>query len=114
MLLVVEDESPVRGMVVRMLEAAGYRVVTAGSGVEALEVFGHVNVRLVITDLKMPEMTGDQLAEHLRQRKPMLPILFISGYTSPRTTSRLPGPLLRKPFTEPALLQQVRQLLQDA
>lgn len=66
----------------------------------------------MITDLKMPEMTGEQLAGHLRQRQPLLPILFISGYTSPRTTNRLPGPLLIKPFTELLLVRRVRELLE--
>ena len=111
MLLVVEDESPVRGMVARMLEEAGYHVITAENGVEALEAFDQVSVRLVITDVKMPQMTGEQLAEHLRQRRSSIPILFMSGYSSPRTIDRLPGPLLMKPFNEPDLLQHVRELL---
>jgi two-component system cell cycle sensor histidine kinase/response regulator CckA len=68
-------------------------------------------VRLVVTDLRMPGMSGEALAEHLRRRTPELPVLFMSGYTSPRTGRRLPGPFLAKPFSQDELLSQVERLL---
>jgi two-component system cell cycle sensor histidine kinase/response regulator CckA len=112
MLLVVDDEEPLRRTVSRMLTNAGFRVVSASSGQRALDVLEQTSIRLLVTDLKMPGMNGRELAERVRQRKPQLPILFISGYPSPRTTEALPGPILIKPFTEEELVRQVDRLLQ--
>jgi DNA-binding NtrC family response regulator len=96
----------------RMLAAAGYRVITAAGALQALQLAESATVRLVVTDLRMPGMSGEEeLAEHLRRRTPELPVLFMSGYTSPRTGSGLPGPFLSKPFSQDDLLSQVERLL---
>ncbi len=109
--LVVDDEEEVRTLTARMLAAGGYRVITAAGALQALQLAESATVRLVVTDLRMPGMSGEELAEHLRRRTPELPVLFMSGYTSSRTGSRLPGPFLAKPFSQDDLLSQVERLL---
>lgn len=116
MLLVVDDEDLPCRVTARMLMTAGYRVLTAASGDEALQILENERsrpVRLVITDVRMPGMGGPELAERLRERPAAPPVLFVSGGASPRTVDALPGPYLAKPFSEEDLLWQVHQLLGD-
>jgi CheY-like chemotaxis protein len=83
-ILVVEDDGPLRGMFVRALQAAGYRVYEARNGQEAIEGFDKYgwNVDLVITDMRMPHVGGDMVVAELRRRNPTLKILCVSGYRS--------------------------------
>jgi len=114
--LVVDDEETVCHIMARMLLEAGYSVATATSGDEALRLMnnGHSKaVHLVIADVCMPDMDGPQMAERLRQYSSTPPVLFMSGATSPPRIRGLPGPLLRKPFSEADLLREVRRLIGD-
>jgi CheY-like chemotaxis protein len=116
-LLVVEDDALVRGVTVRVLRAAGYRVEAAAGGAEALELAERAPARpgLVVTDVVMPGLGGKEVAEALRARWPGLRVLFMSGYTreaiGPRELSEPGTAFLAKPFTPEGLLQQVRTLL---
>jgi CheY-like chemotaxis protein len=113
-LLVVDDEEPPCTVTARMLALAGYTVLTAASGVEALRILDTEkpgSIRLVITDIKMPTMDGTELARRIHER-PLPPrILFMTGAVSPRTTKTLPGPLLEKPFSPSELFRRVQELL---
>jgi two-component system cell cycle sensor histidine kinase/response regulator CckA len=85
MILVVEDELPVRDLVCRILKNSGYQVLQANSGVEAMEVWrDHKDeIQLLLTDIVMPDgMTGRDLAEKLQAEKPALKAIFTSGYSS--------------------------------
>jgi CheY-like chemotaxis protein len=115
--LVVEDMAALRKAVEQMLCAAGYTVLCAASGEEALELFeqrGEV-VQLVLTDVVMPKMNGEVLVERLRRARPELKVLFMSGYTNDTLVRR--GSLeegvhcLAKPFGPDELLEQVRLAL---
>jgi len=115
-ILLVEDEEPVRHFAKAALEEQGYRVLEAGHGWEALmrlsEFDGAVN--LVIADVMMPEMGGSELARRLAVERPGLPILFLSGYTDDEMTLRGLGPpsaFVQKPFTPDVLARRVRELL---
>lgn len=110
--LLVDDEESVRVLTARQLEGAGYRVLTAQDGVEALRLLDTTKwpVGLVITDLRMPRMDGIQLANRLSQRTPAPLVLFISG-ASRNAVNELPGPVLYKPFSTEDLLSQTRLLL---
>jgi CheY-like chemotaxis protein len=118
--LVVEDESLLRSLASRVLEAAGYRIYQAPNGAAALEFLNaHPGeVDLVLTDIVMPRMSGRELAEKLRERRPGLPILFMSGYSGDEIAQRglrLEGvPLIKKPFTPDELELAVRDRLDRA
>jgi CheY-like chemotaxis protein len=112
--LVVEDEAAVRALAARVLAGAGYRVVTASDGVEALEVAqGLDELDLLLTDLVMPRMGGLELSRRIAELRPDLPTAFMSGYADGAPlTGELPGPLLAKPFSVPDLLAHVRMALE--
>ncbi|MDB6108254.1 MAG: Blue-light-activated protein [Pedosphaera sp.] len=116
-ILLVEDEPVLREWVKQVLEDNAYRVVEAGTGVEALKVWDEQNgkVDLVVTDMVMPEgMTGRDLALQLRSRTPGLRIIYTSGYSAEvgSRDAELPGiPFLPKPYGAPQLTQLVRECL---
>jgi two-component system cell cycle sensor histidine kinase/response regulator CckA len=115
--LVVEDQAEVRKVVRRVLEKRGYRVLEASNGREALKIHEDCNgqIDLVLTDVVMPEMGGSELAAHLREIAPQLPVIYMSGYTEDEVLRRgVPGDatrLLQKPFTTNALADIVREVL---
>jgi CheY-like chemotaxis protein len=113
--LVVDDDELLRRVVGRMLEEAGYEVMLAADGVEAL---GCVNASepfdAVVADLRMPGMSGRALGERLAAIHPGLPVLYISGYTSdwqPELATRAASAFLPKPFAESDLLRSLQALL---
>jgi CheY-like chemotaxis protein len=114
-ILVAEDDPAVREVMRLMLESAGYRVVIAVDGAEALEL---VRARmhsldLVISDVVMPRLGGRELSRALREERPELPLLLVSGYADPDAGKREPigEALLSKPFSRADLLARVRLLL---
>lgn len=110
-ILLVEDERPLRRGTARLLQAHGYEVVTAEDGQHALDlVLSGNRFDLVITDLVMPRMRGDELARGLSAAGVETPVLFTSGYDSGDVRD-LPGPLLIKPVSESDLFQAVTSLV---
>lgn len=80
--LVVDDETTIRSYVSRVLQVAGYDVVIAGSAAEALDRFKDMKrCDLVLTDLMMPDMNGDELARRLRLDHPDLKVLYLTGFS---------------------------------
>jgi len=118
--LVVEDESTVRNLVRLVLARNGYRVLEAVNGKQALELSQHHRgeIPLMITDVVMPEIGGQQLAQELAALRPRMKVLYVSGYTENAMMRQgiLDSEIafLQKPFTMEALLQRVRQLLDVA
>jgi PAS domain S-box-containing protein len=117
LILVVEDEAVVRKLVRRILESAGYSVLLAANGEEALvecERASH-EIGLVLTDVVMPEMGGKELADRLARRWPDLKVLYMSGYTGQAIARR--GSLdegawfISKPFEPAELVSKVRAVL---
>ncbi|MBP7676552.1 MAG: PAS domain S-box protein [Thermoanaerobaculia bacterium] len=119
-LLLVEDEPALLGLVQRMLEGLGYRVLTALCGEEALEVAAEngSEIRLLVTDVVMPGMNGRELCEGLLATIPGLRCLFVSGHPADVLADRgLAGDgirLLTKPFTAHELAVQVREALDSS
>jgi PAS domain S-box-containing protein len=117
-ILVVEDEAPVRFMMRRSLEGAGYNVLDAGGAAEALDILARTSQRisLVLTDVVMPGQSGRDLADRIAEMSPGIPILFTSGYTDGEIERRgllEPGAaFIQKPITPEALVQAVRERLQ--
>ncbi len=119
-ILVVEDEPSVREMVSLMLASSGYRVLTADSGVAALEVWRKDSdcIDLLLTDMVMPHgMSGIDLAERLWQENPKLKVVFTSGYSHEiALTKGLTGGksvFLQKPYASLKLNRMVRDLLDE-
>jgi CheY-like chemotaxis protein len=115
-ILVVEDDAAVRRVTVRILKRAGYLVLEAESGRQALNfVTGTIaGVDLLITDVVMPEMGGPELGTRLASLWPGLKILYVSGYTDSTIARHGLGEgeaFLQKPFTTEALATKVRSLL---
>ena len=115
--LVVEDEPGVRSFASQVLEQAGYRVLTASSGAEALELAGRpdASIAVLLTDVVMPGMNGQVLSERMRVMHPGLAVLYMSGYTDDmvvRTGVVASGAnFIQKPFTPEGLLARVRNAL---
>jgi PAS domain S-box-containing protein len=105
-ILAVDDDSLVLANIAAMLEDLGHRVITVGSGARAIEeIESTPPIDLVITDQAMPVMTGTQLIELLRARRPELPIILATGYAElPQGVSASIG-RLSKPFTQRALAE---------
>lgn len=118
LILVVDDEDGVRLTTRRLLERAGYQVEVAASGVEALariETPGAPAPALVLTDVMMPGMSGRDLGLRLGERRPPVPVAYVSGYIGGEISSAdgVEGlrPLLEKPFRAADLLRFVGELL---
>jgi CheY-like chemotaxis protein len=79
-ILVVDDDTVVRDVVIQMLSTHGFGVLTAGSGYEALRILTQRTVDLLLTDIVMPGMDGVELAKEARQLRPGLKVLFGTGY----------------------------------
>ena len=115
-ILLVEDELPVRRVTRRILEKAGYTLLEARDGDEALEIaeaFEGV-IHLVVTDVVMPSLSGPELVERLLLARPQTRVLYISGYASEAVLARgvaNGASHLEKPFTPDALLRRVREVL---
>jgi two-component system cell cycle sensor histidine kinase/response regulator CckA len=118
-LLVAEDDREGRTLLVSLLEAAGYDVISAENGRQALERFEALrdaggSVDLLVSDVRMPEMGGPELAVRLRAVDPALPIVFVSGYyepdleMAPFDTGR---DVLAKPYTSSELLSRIERAL---
>jgi signal transduction histidine kinase/CheY-like chemotaxis protein len=116
-ILVVEDEYPVRKLVVDVLKSAGYAVLDADSGEAALETAARHQgpLHLLLTDVIMRKMGGTRLADRLQKEKPSLKVLFMSGYTGDAILQHgMPNPstdFIQKPFSPSRLLVKVREIL---
>jgi two-component system, cell cycle sensor histidine kinase and response regulator CckA len=115
--LLVEDNDAVRLLTHRILENDGYLVLDAASGQTALAVAQRFegDIDLLIADVVMPQMRGDELAVQLLARRSQVRVLYMSGFTDNATLPRevLDGivPFLPKPFTPSALMKKVRAAL---
>jgi two-component system cell cycle sensor histidine kinase/response regulator CckA len=116
-LLLAEDEAIVRELAVRVLRDAGYRVLTAARGDEALATARHhtAPIDLLVTDVVMPGMNGRELAHAMLADRPSLAVLYMSGYaeelTAPHGVLPRGREFLAKPFTPQELVARVRELL---
>ncbi len=116
-LLVVEDEEPVRALVRRVLEKAGYTVMVAATAEEALalEATHDGSIDLLFTDVILPGMTGRRLADEIRARRPALPVLYASGYNQEIIAERgILAPdvsYMAKPYSPDEVLRRVAELV---
>jgi hypothetical protein len=106
-ILVVEDEPAIRRLMTLALEIEGYRVVEARNGTEALERFT-ADVDLLLVDIRLPYLSGDQVIAKLRLRRQSLRVLAISAYAGAAPPH---VPFLAKPFLRDQLLEAVHAAL---
>jgi signal transduction histidine kinase/ActR/RegA family two-component response regulator len=113
-ILVVEDEDEVRSLTYEFLKSAGYSVLTAKDGVEALEVSERLGgaIQLLLTDVVMPKMRGTELAQRLKAGFPSLKVVYMSGYLEQDTGSweiLEKAMVLQKPFSRDTLIRQISE-----
>jgi PAS domain S-box-containing protein len=116
-ILLVEDEDALRQVATRILTRAGYQVLAATGGAQAIHIATtHPDaIDLMLTDVIMPKMMGNEVAQHVQTIRPGLPVLYMSGYAEPVLTEN--GTLqegviiIEKPFTSRELLDRVRAML---
>ena len=111
-ILLVEDEPAVRQLFALALTRAGYKVYEARNGQEALKIFDQYGdaIDMLLTDMRMPYMSGAELAHQLRGRRRTLKLLCISGYAG-TLDDDLASDFLAKPFSRDDLLKKVREVL---
>ncbi|MGH2889295.1 MAG: ATP-binding protein [Solirubrobacteraceae bacterium] len=118
LILLVEDEDSIREVARRILSRRGYRVLAAAGGEEALEMANAHDGRidLLLTDVIMPRMLGNEIALRIRRARPETRLLYMTGYAQQvlRGESLTDGVPLEKPFTERSLLVRVRDALTQA
>jgi PAS domain S-box-containing protein len=114
-ILVVEDQEMLCRAIAEVLQQLGYTVITSANGLEALGILAArgAEIRLVLTDVVMPKMSGIRLYERLRERGNTVPVIMMSGYTADGDESVTPPgvPLIEKPWTVEALARQVGAVL---
>ncbi len=109
-ILIVDDQPGAREAIKLLLACDGYQVDTVGSGSEAIACADLQSYDLVITDNSMPEMSGEALANAMKERHPDLQVLMFSGYPPDRPMPAVDA-VLRKPHDIPILRDTVRHLL---
>jgi signal transduction histidine kinase len=111
--LLVEDDAAVAAMAQRVLARAGYRVAVVPDAERAQALLPDAAFDLLVSDVRLPGISGTELAGWLRRRQPGLRVLLVSGYADVEPGADAPGPapLLRKPFTPDELLERVRSVL---
>jgi two-component system cell cycle sensor histidine kinase/response regulator CckA len=117
--LLVEDETELRMVFEMILKKAGYKVTSASHGQEGLDKFksGSEKFDFVITDLIMPKMGGKAMADKIKEIRPELPILFMSGYTKQAISEK--GIIeegikfIQKPFTTDSLLLKISEVIKS-
>jgi CheY-like chemotaxis protein len=117
--LLTEDEQDVREIAREFLESGGYKVIEAKNGKEAISIAAEHRgkIDLLVTDMVMPGMTGQELAVQLQQEHPRVSVVFMSGYSEHAATEMANADpsvrLLTKPFSRGAILRTVREILQS-
>ncbi len=115
--LVVDDDPVVGKSFDRVLSAKGYAVITAGNAQEALNKLDAEDYDVVFTDIKMPGMSGLEMAEQVKQRRPWLPVVIVTGYGSPGNEARAEAAgvsgFLRKPLSPEMIEDSAQKALSE-
>jgi PAS domain S-box-containing protein len=117
--LIVEDQDALREVTERIFTRSGYRVLTAANGAEAIALAAQHDqeIHLLLTDIIMPNMLGDEVAARIRALKPDVEVLFMSAYPQGVLVNQgrmeSGANLIEKPFTAPAIIERAGRLLQD-
>jgi CheY-like chemotaxis protein len=116
-ILVVEDEKALRDLLAELLEGSGYRVLKAADGIEGLAVYREYRkeIGVVLTDMGLPRMSGQDLFARIRELDPAAPIVLASGYLEPGLRSHLSSAgakaFIQKPYQARDILRIIREVL---
>ncbi len=119
MILIVDDNEPLRNLLVMFLREYHYTALAAANAEEALQIAAQYNteIDLLLTDVRMPTMNGKELANHLRQTHPKLKVVYMSGYSQAVIAQEYlleaNSEFIQKPFTPQALAEQISKALDD-
>ena len=119
-ILVVDDEEPLRAMAVKALQCAGFDTLEAGDGLEALQVFeaARARIRLVLLDLTMPRMDGEEAYRVLRRSGILVPVILSSGFAGVEALQHFQGRgiagFLQKPYRLRTLMVMIRRALEGS
>jgi len=117
--LLCEDEDRIRKLVLAMLSKQGYKVLEAETPEVAIRLVRehHGPIDLLLTDIVMPQISGNDLAKTVQEMRPEVKVLYMSGYTDNRVNTSWvldpDVPFLHKPFTAAGLMQKVREALEE-
>ena len=111
--LIVDDNPNMSSLLSEMLEVFDYESVMAADGIEALEKLSESKISLIITDMRMPKMTGMELLSEVKEKYPKIPVVLISGYSvgdmKTETGGNKPDGFLAKPF----MMSDIEELLNN-
>ena len=114
-ILVVDDEESIRDLCARVLSRAGYTVITAPSGEDAVALLTREAFALVISDIRMPGISGLEVLERAKATYPEIRVVLITGFGTPQMLTRAQQSgadrILTKPFNPMELLAAVREIL---
>lgn len=116
LVLVVDDDETVRTVTTSAVQRMGFTVITAENGLEGVEVFRQHrdDIKLVIMDLTMPHLSGEEAFREIRTIKPDAAVIIMSGYNELETSQRFAGKgvaaFVQKPFEIPRLRELVREV----
>jgi DNA-binding response OmpR family regulator len=115
-ILIVDDDQSVRESLRKVLEGAGYEVALAAGGVEAAVRLEPGRIDLVLLDLNLPNQSGWDVFEQITTRRPLVPVIIITGLPVQRGTAAMAGvgALFEKPVEVAALLQRMEELLAES
>jgi len=111
-ILVVDDNENIREMLEDFLNFEGHKPVLAKDGKEALEIFCEQDFDIVITDLGMPGMSGWELSKHIKQRKPEIPVVIITGWGVQLEAENLKENKVESILTKPFNLDQIKKMIE--
>ena len=116
-ILLIDDEKPVLKMVDQVLSRFGYKVTCHHNGLSALTLFRDSpdQFDLVITDMTMPDITGDKIVKEIKRIRPDFPVILCTGFSerlvSEKTNKNMPDKILMKPVGRDDLLKSIREIL---
>ncbi len=115
-IMVIDDDERIRKILTLQLEKAGYNVITVANGSDALELIGQVDVDVVITDIRMPDITGDKILKYIKSHFPTIPVIMLTGVVDVETAVNIMKSgaydYLVKPVKREELLVTVHRALQ--
>jgi PAS domain S-box-containing protein len=118
-ILLIEDESELREIVIEVLSQHGYRIHTAEDGLDAISIFTelHDDLDLVVLDLGLPVVSGRQVLRKIREKNSTIPVIVASGYVNPSMKNELLGfgvtTMIQKPYKSDELLTSIREALKE-